>query len=202
MVAFENGKKCPSALRRFKIKYVEGQNDYGSMGEVVFRRLSRAKEETENETESPKFLPLPEVILVDGGLAHVHTVKSIVENFGSVIVAGLVKDSKHNLRGLMLSSGTEINIKDIKYASRLLNEISEEVHRAAIGYHKIKRSKSMLKTELEDIPGIGKSRSVSLLKYFGSVEKSKMLQRRSFARRAGHEYIRGAEGLCFFHAGK
>ncbi len=174
MVAFENGKKCSSALRRFKIKYVDGQNDYGSMGEVVFRRLSRAKEEIETEVSNPKFLPLPEVILVDGGLAHVRTVKSIVENFGyPIIVAGLVKDNKHKLRALMRDDGTEISIKDIKYAARLLNDISEEVHRAAIGYHKIKRSKSMLKTELEDIPGIGKKRSVSLLKVFGSIKRIK-----------------------------
>jgi len=84
-----------------------------------------------------------------------------------------VKDSKHTLRALMLDDGTEIGIKDIRYAAKLLNEISEEVHRAAIGYHKSVRSKTMLRIGLEDIEGIGKKRSVALLKHFGSVNKIK-----------------------------
>lgn len=203
MIAFENGKKCSSALRRFKIKYVDGQNDYGSMGEVVFRRLSRAKEEIESEVSNPKFLPIPEVILVDGGLAHVHTVKSIVENFGyPIIVAGLVKDNKHKLRALMRDDGSEISVRNIKYASRLLNDISEEVHRAAIGYHKIKRSKSMLKTELEDISGIGKNRSVSLLKYFGSIKKIKNASVEELCAAEGMNISAAQKVYAFYHKEK
>jgi excinuclease ABC subunit C len=126
-----------------------------------------------------------------------------VENFGyPIIVAGLVKDSKHKLRGLMRCDGTEITVKEIRYATRLLNDISEEVHRAAIGYHKIKRSKSMLKTELEDIPGIGKSRSVSLLKYFGSVENIKGASTEELCRAPGMNLSAAKTVYDFFHQGE
>ena len=168
------GAKLASAMRKFKIKTIEGQNDIGSMTEVVLRRLQRAKEEIESQTDAPRFLPLPEVIFVDGGLTHVHAISQAVAQFNYPIrVAGLVKDTKHHLRGIITDDGTETEISSVKQAARLLNDISEEVHRAAIGYHQASRSKTMLRTELESIDGIGKTRAVSLLKHFGSLKRIK-----------------------------
>ncbi|MFA0814956.1 MAG: excinuclease ABC subunit UvrC [Anaerofustis sp.] len=174
MTVFEQGVRLASGLRKFKIKTVEGQNDIGSMSEVVARRLQRAKEEIETQTDVPKFLPLPEVIFADGGLAHVNAIAKIVASYRYPIsVAGLVKDNKHRLRAIVDSDGTETDIRDVKHAAHLLNEISEEVHRAAIGYHQASRSKTMLRSELESIEGIGKTRAASLLRYFGSLKKIK-----------------------------
>ncbi len=174
MVVFEQATKLASAMRKFKIKTIEGQNDIGSMTEVVLRRLQRAKEEIESQTDAPRFLPLPEVIFVDGGLTHVHAISQAVARFNYPIrVAGLVKDTKHHLRGIITDDGMETEISSVKQAARLLNDISEEVHRAAIGYHQASRSKTMLRTELELIDGIGKTRAVALLKQFGSLKRIK-----------------------------
>lgn len=172
MVVYNNAFKSPKEYRRFRIRYVSGQDDYASMSEVVFRRLNRALEEMQNNEPNPKFLPLPQVIFVDGGLNHINAIKSVITDFKfNITVAGLVKDSKHKLRGLMLSDGTEIRQDNLKYSKKLLNDISEEVHRYAIEYHRMSRSKSMLKTELETIPGIGPKRCMALLKHFTNMEK-------------------------------
>lgn len=174
MVVFTNGKKEPENYRRFRIKYVSGQDDYASMSEVVFRRLQHAYTEMQENTPNPKFLPLPELILADGGLTHVNAVRSIIKDFGfDIAVAGLVKDSKHKLRGLMLEDGTEIKQSNFKYAKKLLNDISEEVHRFAIEYHRASRSKSMLKSELEDIQGIGPKRVAALMRSLKTIDKIK-----------------------------
>ena len=172
MVVFEDGKKSPKLYRRFKIKEVDGQDDYASMAEVIFRRLSRADSEMKSNDMNAKFLPLPEVILVDGGKTHVKVVRSMVENFGfDIKVAGLVKNSKHKLRGLAFYDGSEVPISEIKYAKVLLNDISEEVHRYAIDYHRKLRSKSMLSTELESIEGVGEKRVKILLSHFSGIEQ-------------------------------
>ncbi|MBO4360432.1 MAG: excinuclease ABC subunit UvrC, partial [Eubacteriaceae bacterium] len=103
MVVFNESQRSPKDYRRFRIKYVSGQDDYSSMSEVVFRRLNRAYGELQEGSPSPKFLPLPDLILADGGAAHVNTIKSVVSTFGyDITVAGLVKDSKHRLRGVVL----------------------------------------------------------------------------------------------------
>lgn len=172
MVVYTDSVKSPKSYRRFRIKYVSARDDYASMSEMVFRRLNRAYEELNTSCENPKFLPLPQLIFVDGGLSHINAVKAVVDSFDfDITVAGLVKDNKHKLRGLMLSNGEEIKQDKFKYAKKLLNDISEEVHRYAIEYHRLSRSKSMLKTELETIPGIGQKRCSALLKYFGSLDK-------------------------------
>ena len=174
MVVYENASRVPSLLRRFKIKTIEGQNDIGSMQEVVLRRLQRAKDEIETQTDSPKFLPLPELIFVDGGLGHVHAIKEIMDRFAYPInVAGLVKDNKHNLRGIITEDGSEISITDFQAAKQLLNDISTQVHRAAIGYHQTSRSAAMLRTELETIDGVGKKRIAQLFKHFRSLNNIK-----------------------------
>lgn len=174
MVVYNGTKRAPSEYRRFRIKYVDGQNDYASMSEVVFRRLNRAFEEKRDAVSAPKFLPLPDLILVDGGLTHVNTVKGVVSTFGyDIDVAGLVKDSKHRLRGIILPDGTEIRQDSFRFAGKILNDISEEVHRYAIEYHRSSRSRSMLRSELAQIEGIGAKKSQSLMDRFKNIDAIK-----------------------------
>ena len=174
VVAFEDGERNAKALRKFRVKYVVGQDDYASMAEVLFRRLQRAYDEIHSGTDSPKFLPLPELILVDGGYNHINAVKNIVDSFNyDITVAGLIKDNKHKLRGLITEQKKEIKCKDLIYSKKLLNDISEEVHRSAIGYHKLSRTKALLRTELENIPQISEKRAMKLLAHFKDIEKIK-----------------------------
>ncbi len=204
MVVYTDGKKDPSALRKFKIKYAEGGDEYASMSEVIFRRLSRAKEETEQNVENPRFLPVPHVIMLDGGKVHVKIIKGILEDFGfdEVGVIGLVKNNRHKLRGIIDGDGNEIPLSKIRYSKDMLMAISEYVHEKAIGYHRSTRAKSVITTELDNIPGIGKERSASLLRHFGSVaeienatveELKKADKMNDSSARAVYEYFRNKE---------
>ncbi|MDR2519933.1 MAG: excinuclease ABC subunit UvrC [Eubacteriaceae bacterium] len=182
MVAFNNGKKEPNFYRKFRIKEVDGQNDYASMSEMIFRRLSRAKEEMEAGDQNPKFLPLPDLIVTDGGLAHLQAAKRVVDLFGySITVCGLVKNHSHRLRALVKEDGEEIPLEKLKASSHLLNEISEEVHRSAISYHKSLRSNAMVATELSEIEGIGEKRAIALMRRFGSIERIARASREELA---------------------
>ncbi len=174
MTVYDMFKKSPSQYRRFRIKYVSDQNDYASTAEVVFRRLSRAKTELDDSVKNAKFLPLPQLIFADGGKSHVNTINSVIKDFGYPIVcAGLVKDAKHKLRAVIDSEGNELSLNEFKHSKKLLNEMSEEVHRFAIEYHRASRSKTMLKTQLEEIDSIGKQRCLSLMKHFSTIEAIK-----------------------------
>lgn len=174
MVVFDGAKKNNKAYRKFRIKSVEGPNDYGSMVEVVFRRLNRAKKEMDGNDENPRFLPLPDIIFVDGGIGHVNAIKNVVDTFGfNIKVLGLGKNNKHKLKEVVKNNEEARNIRDFEYAKKLLNDISEEVHRYAIDYHKNLRSKSFLKTTLEEIDGIGKVKCKNLLTHFKNLEEIK-----------------------------
>lgn len=176
MVVFEEGKPNKKAYRRFKIKSVDGQNDYGSMQEMVFRRIERGMSEKASGEPFDQcgFLPFPEVIFIDGGKTHVDAAKSILSMYPELdpAVAGLVKDDHHRLRGIIYE-GEEYTLKQGTPLCTFLNEISEEVHRFAIGYHRQLRSKGMLASLLETIPGIGPKRRDALVRTFGSPENIK-----------------------------
>ncbi|WP_373481584.1 excinuclease ABC subunit UvrC [Acetobacterium sp.] len=169
MVVFDGGKLNRKACRRFKIKSVEGQNDYASMQEMIFRRMERAMKNQEGNN----FLPLPEIMMIDGGLGHVNAAESIVSLYPvDIAVCGLVKDDRHRLRGIFYN-GTEYPIKKATPLGVFLFEISEEVHRYTLGYHQILRKKEMLASQLEEIPGVGKKRREALMVHFGQVDKIK-----------------------------
>lgn len=177
MVVFEEGKPMNSGYRRFKIKTIEGPNDYGSMQEVLFRRFKRGIEEYKilNEQgitiEEGKFSILPDIVFIDGGKGQVSAVKDVLNALGLQIpVAGMVKDDKHRTRGVIFE-GEEIIMDKRSYAFKLIAKIQDEVHRFAITYHKTLRDKAMVQSVLDEIPGIGKRRKTELLKHFGSVEK-------------------------------
>ncbi len=173
MVVYEELKANKKAYRRFKIKSITGQNDYGSMQEIVFRRIERGLKELEVGNIG-KFLPLPQIILVDGGLGHINAVKEILQHYPqiNIPICGLVKDDRHRLRGLIYE-GKTIAIPPSTPIYYLLNSISEEVHRFAITYHKKIRSDHLLSSELNNIKGIGEAKRTALLKYFKGIDHIK-----------------------------
>ena len=174
MVTFSGGKPDKSKYRNFKIKYVSGQDDYKCMDEVVSRRIERALTEMENNDESTSsFLPLPDLILVDGGLGHVKTVQNVLLRYNiSIPVFGIVKDDRHRTEGLVSQNGS-VSIDKSSEAFMLLTSIQDEMHRRAITYHRSLRDKSSLRSELLKIKGVGEKKARILLRHFKSVKKVK-----------------------------
>lgn len=153
--------------RKYKIKTVEGPDDYGSMREVVRRRYTRVLKEG---------LPLPDLLIVDGGKGHLAAVQDVLENELGLLVptAGLVKDEKHRTSNLMIGDPPEIiPLQRNSQEFYLLQRIQDEVHRFAITFHRQVRSKSAFQSILDNIPGVGEKRKRALLQKFGSVKKMK-----------------------------
>lgn len=167
MVVFTNGKPDKKQYRKYKIKTVEGPDDYESMREVVRRRYSRVLKEN---------LPLPDLILIDGGKGQIEAAKDILQNELNleIPVAGLVKDDKHQTSNLLF--GDPLEVVPLARNSQefyLLQRIQDEVHRFAITFHRQLRGKTMFHSILDDIPGVGEKRKRQLIKHFGSVSKMK-----------------------------
>lgn len=167
MITFIDGKPARNEYRKYKIKTVQGPNDYESMREVVRRRYARVLREN---------LPLPDLIIVDGGKGHIEAVREVVEDeYGLEIpVAGLAKDDKHRTSQLLY--GNPLQIIPLGRTSQefyLLQRIQDEVHRFAITFHRQTRGKSTFQSILDGIPGIGEKRKKLLLKHFGSMKKMK-----------------------------
>lgn len=174
MVVYENGVKKRSDYRRFKVKTIEGANDYGSMMEILFRRFRRGLEELEEMkktgVDKGRFSVFPDLILIDGGKGHVNSVLDVMKALDLHIpVAGMVKDDKHKTDRLYYN-GDMVNIKSSHEVYRYVASIQEEVHRFAIEYHRSLRNKQMTNSVLDDIPGIGKTRRTSLMKHFKSID--------------------------------
>lgn len=166
MVVFKNGRPFKKAYRRFSIKGFDGQDDCGSMREVISRRLNRYVEEKDTDST---FGILPDLILLDGGQMQVNAVLPVVEAFGlNIPVFGMVKDNKHRTRAIA-STGGEIAISDGRRAFTLVSSIQEEVHRFAITYHKNRHAKSSVATTLTEIEGIGEKKAAALLKHFKTI---------------------------------
>lgn len=169
MCVFEDGMPANSEYRHFKIKTIDGSDDYGSLQEVLSRRLQRALQERE-KGENKGFARLPDVIFADGGLGQAHVIEGAVQAAGlDIPVYGMVKDDSHRTRALISCDGEIIPLS--REAFRWVALIQEEVHRIAIRYHRKTREKSSIRSELEEIPGIGKTRRKNLIKAFGSVKK-------------------------------
>ncbi|TDK61527.1 excinuclease ABC subunit UvrC [Bacillus salipaludis] len=167
MVVFTDGKANKREYRKYKIKSVQGPDDYESMREVTRRRYARALKEE---------LPLPDLIIIDGGKGHVEAVRDVLENeLGlDIPISGLVKDEKHRTSQLLY--GNPLEIVPLARNSQefyLLQRIQDEVHRFAITFHRQIRGKTVFQSLLDDIPGIGEKRKKMLLKHFGSVKKMK-----------------------------
>ena len=171
MVVFKNGRPLKSAYKKFTIKTVTGQDDYGSMCEVISRRIDRYQTATHETTDG--FERLPDLIFLDGGKGHVNAVKHLLQERGfDVPVYGMVKDDKHRTRAIAKDGG-EIAINSNRAAFTLISSIQEEVHRFAIGYHRQKRKMKTLTTVLTKIEGIGEKKAHLLFTYFKTLEKIK-----------------------------
>ena len=165
MVVFENGKPKRSDYRKFRIKTVQGPDDYASMEEVLTRRFTH-----ESNGEFDSFARLPDLILMDGGRGQVNIALKVLNNLGiSIPVCGMVKDDHHRTRGLYFDN-VEIPIDTSSEGFRLITRIQDEAHRFAIEYHRSLRSKEQVHSILDDIPGIGDTRRKALLRKFKSVE--------------------------------
>ena len=168
MIVYKDGRPFKPAYKRFKIKSFLGQDDFRSMAEVLDRRFTEYE-----KGEDEGFSVLPDLILLDGGIGQMSAVAPILQKHGiTVPVFGMVKDSKHRTRAIAAEGG-DIAIKSNRAAFTFITGIQDEVHRFAIGYHKNRRSKAMLNSELLGIEGIGKSRAAALLKHFKTVSAIK-----------------------------
>jgi excinuclease ABC subunit C len=167
MVVFCGARPSAKDYRRFRIRTVQGADDYGSMQEVLYRRLKRWWDGDSG------FSPLPDIILLDGGLGHVNAVLQIMRAMKlDIPVAGMVKDDRHRTRGLIYN-GEELDLKKHPPLYHFTGRLQEEVHRFAIDYHRDSRGKRMLRSELDGAPGIGPKRRNALLVRFGSAERIK-----------------------------
>ena len=167
MVVYEGRKALRSDYRKFKVRTAEG-DDYGSLREVIYRRLKRARNGDEG------FSTYPDIMFIDGGLGQVHAVKAVVDAFRIAIpIVGLAKDDAHRTRAIVFDDGHEIDLKDNKLLFSYCGTIQEEVHRFAITYMSGVRGKKMTHSVLEDIPDIGPARRRALLAKFGSISAIK-----------------------------
>ena len=165
MVVYEKGRPKRSDYRKFKIKWVQGPNDYASMEEVLTRRFTH-----ESNGEFDSFARLPDLILMDGGRGQVNIALKVLNDLGIRIpVCGMVKDDHHRTRGLYFNN-VEIPIDTSSEGFRLITRIQDEAHRFAIEYHRSLRSKEQVHSILDDIPGIGDTRRKALLRKFKTVE--------------------------------
>lgn len=159
MVVFTDGKKDKKEYRRYKIKTIVGPDDYGSMAEIVGRRI--------------KYGNLPDLILLDGGKGQVSSVKKVLDdNNLQIPLWGMFKDDKHRTKGL-INKDKEITLDKTTNLYRFVANIQEEVHNYAITYHRSLRTKSLTKSILDEIPGVGETRKKNLLNYFKSIDDIK-----------------------------
>ena len=165
MVVFKDAKPFKSAYKKFKIKNILFQNDYGSMQEVLERRFQNYID----NSKDAGFKILPDLILIDGGKGHTAAVKEILKKFKMDIpVYGMVKNNSHRTRALT-SDSSEIEIKTNSRVFNFITRIQDEVHRFAIGYHRNLRNKNIKYSQLTEIAGVGEKRAKNLLKYFGTI---------------------------------
>ena len=175
MVVYEKGKPKRSDYRKFKIKSVQGPNDYASMEEVLTRRFVHGMDEREErkqqlEDEFGSFTRFPDLILMDGGKGQVNIALEVLEKLQLTIpVCGIVKDDKHRTRGLYYNN-QEIPISRDSEGFKLITRVQDEAHRFAIEYHRSLRSKGQVHSVLDDIPGIGETRRKALMRHFKGLD--------------------------------
>ena len=208
MVVYEKGKPKRSDYRKFKLRTITGPDDYASMHEVLTRRfLHGMEEQKELEThnlpeEVGSFTRFPDIILMDGGRGQVNICLQVLEELGlDIPVCGMVKDDNHRTRGLYFNN-VEIPIDRHGEGFKLITRIQDEAHRFAIEYHRSLRSKSQVKSVLDDIPGIGPTRRKALMKKFQSLENIRNASVEELLEAEGMN-LRSAEAVYgFFHQSK
>ena len=170
MVVYEDGRPKKSDYRKFRIKTVEGADDYASMAEVLSRRLSHK--------DDSSFDQIPDLILIDGGKGQVHAVLNVIESLAaeegeclrSIIVCGMVKDDRHRTRGIMYQDREYIMERNSE-AFKLVTRIQDETHRFAIEYHRKLHGKAQLHSRLDEIEGVGPKRRTALIRHFKTLDR-------------------------------
>ncbi len=196
MVVYEGGRPKKADYRKFRIRTVEGPDDYASMEEVLRRRFKRGIEEQKG------FLKMPDLLLMDGGRGQVNRCRKVLDELGlSISVAGMVKDDRHRTRGLYYNN-TEIPVDRDSEGFHLITRIQDETHRFAVDYHRLLRSKAQVHSVLDDIPYVGQNRRRELMRHFRDLDE---------IRQAGVEELRALPSMDsraaqsifdFFHKGQ
>lgn len=186
MVVYEGGKPKKSDYRKFKIKSVEGPDDYGSLKEVLSRRFARGIKEQTEKDGGKGFTKFPDLILMDGGRGQMRIAEELLKDYGLLIpVCGMVKDEYHRTRGLYYK-GREITLPKDSKSFHLITRIQDEAHRFAITFHRKLRGKQQIRSILDEIPKVGEKRRKILMKHFSNMEE---------IRKASVEDLRQIPGL-------
>lgn len=192
MIVYENGRPKRNAYRKFRIRTVTGPDDYASMEEVLTRRFTHGLEEMSEDAavqtslSGRGFSDFPDVLMMDGGRGQVNVALRVLEKLGlDIPVCGMVKDDHHRTRGLYYHN-QELPIDMHSELFKLITRMQDEAHRFAIEYHRQLRSKTQVKSLLDDIPGIGPARRKALMRHFGDIEK---------IRQAGEEELAAADAM-------
>ncbi len=197
MVVFENGRPNKKAYKKFSIKTVDVQNDYASMHEVLSRRFSHYKDDSETDEG---FRRLPDLILLDGGKGQVSAVEPVLKSLGiNIPLFGMVKDSKHRTRAIAASGG-EISISQNRAAFMLLTQIQDEVHRYSITYQRSRHKKQSFALEITKIKGIGDKKAEKLFSKFKTRDELKKASPEEIAKAAGINLTLAAEVYDFIQA--
>lgn len=206
MVVYEQGKPKRSDYRKFKIKTVSGPDDYACMREVLTRRFTHGMEEQreldekELDKEFGSFTKFPDLLLMDGGRGQVNIALEVLNELHiNIPVCGMVKDDNHRTRGLYFNN-VEIPIDRHSEGFKLITRIQDEAHRFAIEYHRSLRSKTQVKSVLDDIPGVGPARRKALMKAFKSIDEIKEATAEELAEKAGLPQNTAEEIYRFFRA--
>ncbi len=207
MVVYENGKPKRSDYRKFRIRTVTGSDDYASMREVLTRRFEHGMREAKEllakniSEDIGSFTKMPDLVLMDGGRGQVNIALEVFERLGiDISVCGMVKDDNHRTRGIYYNN-TEVPIDTHSELFKLITRIQDETHRFAIEYHRMLRSKTQVKSILDDIEGIGKVRRRALMKHFESLEAVKAADIEELSRVDGMNMAAAEKVYNFFRAG-
>ena len=203
MVVYENGRPKKSDYRRFRIKTVSGPDDYASMKEVLARRFAHFNQRDGSLIEKEdSFEKIPDLILMDGGRGQVNAALEIAGSFGlDIRICGMVKDDHHRTRGIYFEN-EEIPIDTSSEYFKLVTRIQDETHRFAIEYHKSLRSKVQVKSVLDDIPGIGSSRKIGLIRHFETITRIKEASVDELSKAPGMNRKAAEAVFGFFHEGE
>ena len=208
MVVFEEGTAKRNDYRKFKIKSVQGPNDYASLEEVLTRRFTHALTEQREILEKGldislgKFTRLPDLILMDGGRGQVNIALKVLDSLGlSIPVAGMVKDDFHRTRGLYYNN-EEVMISKSSEAFKLITRIQDEAHRFAIDYHRNLRNTGQIKSVLDEIEGIGPARRKALMQHFAGIENIMVADIETLSKTPGMNKKAAEAVYNFFHTKK
>ena len=199
MVVYEKGRPKKNDYRKFKIKSVQGPDDYASMEEVLTRRFRHGLEEKKEGGEGGSFTAFPDLILMDGGKGQVNIALQVLDNLRLTIpVCGMVKDDNHRTRGLYFNN-KEIPIDRNSEGFKLITRIQDEAHRFAIEFHRKLRSKEQVHSVLDDIPGVGPARRKDLMKHFASLDEIRAATVEDLKRLPSMNEKSAEEVYQFFH---